>query len=129
MNGTPQELGPYRLDVLLGRGGMGEVYRAWDARLERWVAVKRLLDTGDATSRARFLREARAAAGLGHPGILQVFDVLDHDGTEWIVMEMVDGPDLATLLQDGPLDVGLVLDYGRQVADALAAAHAKGGGK
>ena len=121
-----QELGPYRLDVLLGRGGMGEVYRAWDRRLERWVAIKRLLKTDDAVARARFLREARAAARLGHPGILQVFDILEVDGTDWIVMEMVDGPDLATLLKDGPLDVGLALDYGRQIAGALAAAHAQG---
>ncbi len=121
-----QELGPYRLDVLLGRGGMGEVYRAWDRRLERWVAIKRLLKTDDAVARARFLREARAAARLGHPGILQVFDILEEDGTDWIVMEMVDGPDLATLLRDGPLDLGLVLDYGRQIAAALAAAHAEG---
>ncbi len=126
MGATSQNLGPYRLDVLLGRGGMGEVYRAWDARLERWVAIKRLRDTDDAAARARFLREARVAAGLGHPGILQVFDVLEEDGTDWIVMEMVEGPDLATLVEDGPLDVGLVLDYGRQVANALAAAHAEG---
>ena len=63
---APQELGPYRLDVLLGRGGMGEVYRAWDARLERWVAIKRLhADAPDA--RTRFLREARAAARLTTP--------------------------------------------------------------
>ncbi len=121
-----QELGPYRFDVLLGRGGMGEVYKAWDTRLERWVAVKRLrTDRASADERERFRREARAAAQLGHPAILQVFDVLEDNG-DWIVMEMVDGPDLATLVEDGPLVPRLVVDYGRQIADGLAAAHAKG---
>ncbi len=121
-----RELGPYRLDVLLGRGGMGEVHRAWDTRLERWVAIKRLLETEDSIARARFLREARTAASLGHAAIVQVFDILEDDGTDWIVMELVDGPNLASLLEDGPIDVGLVLDYGRQIAEALAAAHAQG---
>ncbi len=121
--GTPRDLGPYRLDALLGRGGMAEVYRAWDQRLNRWVAVKRLSGDSSAVARRRFLREARAAAGLGHPAIIQIFDILEQDNTDWIVMEMIDGPDLATLLQDGPLDVGLILDYGRQIAEGLAAAH------
>lgn len=70
-----RRIGPYRLDVLLGRGGMGEVYKAWDERLERWVAVKHLLAAGNAGSRARLRREAKIAAGLGHPAILQIFDI------------------------------------------------------
>lgn len=124
---TPNpELGPYRLDALLGRGGMGEVYRAWDERLQRWVAVKRLIRKSNKDLGERFRREARAAARLGHPAVIQVFDVLEGDGDDWIVMEMVDGPDLATLVADGPLDIGLVLDIGRQVAEGLAAAHSAG---
>lgn len=122
----PRHVGPYRLDACLGRGGLGEVYRAWDERLERWVAVKRLHGESDATSRARFLREARAAARLSHPAIVQVFDVLEHDGVGWIVMEMVDGTDLGTLLSDGPLGVDVAIDYARQVAEGLAVAHAAG---
>ncbi len=119
------KLGPYRLETVLGRGGMGEVYKAWDRRLERWVAVKRLLDDSDPHARARLRREARAAARLGHPAIAQVFDLLE-DEDDWIVMELIEGPNLAELLRDGPLDVGLALDYGRQVARGLEAAHAKG---
>ncbi|MCP4662320.1 MAG: protein kinase, partial [bacterium] len=121
----PSSLGPYRLDHVLGRGGMGEVYKAWDERLKRWVAIKHL-SADDPTARARLRREAQAAAQLGHPAIVQVFDVLEHDGDEWIVMELVDGSSLAELLRDGPLDPDLAIDYGRQVAAGLAAAHDAG---
>ena len=77
----PQKLGPYRLDALLGRGGMGEVYKAWDPRLDRWVAVKRLHTAASSpATRRRFCHEARVAAQLGHPAILQVFDVLEDNG-------------------------------------------------
>ena len=126
------EVGPYRLDVLLGRGGMGEVYRAWDRRLERWVAVKHLLARGTARdgdgkgARARIRREARTLAGLGHPAIVQIFDILDWRGDDWIVMELVDGPDLAAVLRDGPLVTELAVAYAIQVASGLAAAHAAG---
>ncbi len=125
---TPRELGPFRLEAVLGRGGMGEVYKAWDQRLERWVAIKHLLADGggNGDAHARLRREAKIVAGLGHPAIVQVFDILDQDGDDWIVMELVDGPELAELLADGPLDVGLVLDYGRQIAAGLAAAHGAG---
>lgn len=135
---TPEQVGPYRLDALLGRGGMGEVYRAWDERLNRWVAVKRLQlprlplgveRRGADVARARFRREARTAASLGHPAIVQVFDILMAEGTEdsdWIVMELVEGPTIAQLLRDGPLAVELANDYGCQVASGLAAAHAEG---
>ncbi len=126
MGKTAQEIGPYRLDALLGRGGMGEVYRAWDRRLERWVAVKRLRGDSSAPARRRFRREARAAARLGHPAVVQVFDILEEGGTDWIVLELVEGRDLATLLGYGPLDVDFVLDYGRQIAAGPAAAHAAG---
>ncbi len=125
----PRNLGRYRLDVLLGQGGMGEVYKAWDNRLRRWVAIKLLLGdgAGDSRQRARLLREARTAAGLEHSAIIRIFDVSEEDGVDCLVMELVDGPSLAELLRrDGPLDVGLAIDYARQVASGLAAAHTAG---
>ena len=122
-----QLIGPFRLDRLLARGGMGEVYRAWDSRLERWVAVKRLLETHpSASARARFLGEAKTLARLGHPAIVQLFDLLEDGGELWIVMELVRGSTLAKLLRDGPLDVSQVLDYSLQIASALAVAHEAG---
>ncbi|MEM7356400.1 MAG: serine/threonine-protein kinase, partial [Acidobacteriota bacterium] len=129
MNEAPVEaVGPYRLESLLGKGGMGEVYRAFDERLGRSVAVKHMRPevAGDPEVRARFQREAQAAAQLGHPAIAQVFDILEHAGDAWIVMELVDGPTLAELVCDGPLDVGLALSYVRQIVSALAEAHARG---
>ncbi len=124
--GGAGKLGPYRLGMLLGEGGMGEVYKAYDDRLGRWVAVKRL--RGDATpeARARFRREARALARLGHPAIVQIFDIVEDDAGDWIVMELVEGSTLAELCAGGPLDAGLVLDFGRQIAAALGVAHAAG---
>ena len=120
-----KEIGPYQLGLLLGEGGMGQVYKAFDARLGRWVAVKRL--HGDATARARerFRREARTLAQLGHPAIVQVFDIVEDDEGDWIVMELIGGPTLAELRCGGPLDLGLAVDYARQIASALKAAHAK----
>ncbi|MCP4201100.1 MAG: serine/threonine protein kinase, partial [bacterium] len=129
MSVAPVEaVGPYRLESLLGRGGMGEVYKAHDRRLDRSVAIKHIRpeDAGDPEARERFQREARTAAQLGHPAIAQVFDILEENGDAWIVMELIDGPTLAELVRDGPLDIGLVLSYGRQVASALAVAHAQG---
>ena len=121
-----RSVGPYRLDRLLGRGGMGEVYKAWDERLERWVAVKRLQDQGDETARARFRREASSAARIRHPAIIRVFEVFRRAGDDWIVLELVAGPSLKSLVRDGPLDHDLVLNFGSQVASGLAAIHAAG---
>ncbi len=129
MSTPPVEaVGPYRLDSLLGRGGMGEVYKAYDQRLGRSVAVKHIRpeDAGDPEARERFQREARIAAQLGHPAIAQVFDILEQKGDAWIVMELIDGPTLAELVRDGPLDVGLAISYARQVASGLADAHSRG---
>lgn len=119
-------LGPYRLEAILGRGGMGVVYEAYDPRLDRRVAVKRLLPGhDDPRRRSRLLREARTTAGLDHPAIVQVFDLIeDNAGGDWIVMERIDGTPLANLLREGPLDVEIVLRYGRQIAQGLVAAHA-----
>ncbi len=127
-----QELGPYRLDVLIGRSDTGDVYKAWDGRLERWVAVKHLGAAGNGNghgngaARAHFRREAKVIAGVAHPAIVRIFDILEENGNDWIVMELIDGPDLATLLGDGPLVPDLAVDYGRQVAAGLGAVHDAG---
>ncbi len=121
-----QKLGPYQLGLLLGEGGMGEVYKAFDDRLGRWVAVKRVRGAAGDKEKKRLRKEARTLARLGHPGIVRIFDwVQDEDG-DWIVMELIDGPTLAELRRSGPLQPTLVVDYGRQIASALAAAHGSG---
>ncbi|WEH13285.1 PQQ-binding-like beta-propeller repeat protein [Streptomyces sp. VNUA24] len=121
--------GRYELEVLLGRGGMGEVWVAHDTRIRRRVAVKLLqphLEGGEGTR--LFFREARTAGGLNHPGIVTVHDLgEDTDGTLFLVMEMLSGRDLSTVLRkDGPPPVADALDWTAQAADALAAAHAAG---
>ncbi len=125
---APESIGPYRLDEVVGRGGMGKVYLAYDQRLARRVAIKRLRpgreDEPDARERLR--REARAAAALGHPAIVQVFDILETDSGDWIVMEFVDGPTLADLVRDSPLGVPATLNVARDVAEGLAHAHTQG---
>ncbi len=122
------ELGSYRLEGLLGKGGMGEVYKAWDPRLGRWVAIKRLhrRTFHDPKARARFHREARTLAQVAHPAIVRIFEFLEEGGDDWIVMEFVEGPSLAEILARGPLEIGPALDYARQVASGLEAAHAEG---
>ncbi len=107
---------------------MGEVYRAYDERLSRWVAVKQVRPDKQRgpQARNRLLREARAAAGLAHPAIVQIFDILDVEEGLWVVMELVDGQTLASLLREGPLDVPVVARIGRQIAEGLAHAHEMG---
>jgi len=120
------ELGPYRVIAPLGRGGMGEVYRAHDTRLGREVAVKVL---GVATSRERVRRfavEARALAALQHPGILAVYDYGTHAGAPYLVTELLRGETLRERLRRGPLPLAEVLALARQVGEALGAAHAGG---
>lgn len=106
---------------------MGEVYRAYDKRLDRRVAVKHIRPDreADPTVRQRLRREARAAAALAHPAIVQIFDILETDDGEWIVMEHVDGSTLRELTRDRPLEVVRVLEIGREVADGLALAHSQ----
>ncbi|NUP34008.1 MAG: serine/threonine protein kinase [Streptomycetaceae bacterium] len=123
----------YRLERKLGAGGHGEAWLATDVRLRRPVVLKRLIDPGAVRGEstkiriARAEREARAAGGLKHPGIVTVFDQFpDSDGLPWIVMEYVDGPSLREALVSGPLPVGEVARIGGQIASALATAHAAG---
>src|SRR3954468_11460080 len=126
---TPRDIGPYHLEERLGAGGMGEVYRAYDQRLGRSVAVKLIRPeaSGDARARERLRREARAAAGLSHPQVVQVFDIVEHGETEAIVMELVEGKPLSQLLrQGGALDVATSVQLGREIAEALGAAHERG---
>jgi serine/threonine protein kinase/Tol biopolymer transport system component len=121
-------LGPYTIVARLGAGGMGEVYRARDERLQREVAVKVLHRdaTDDPDRQRRFAQEARSASVLNHPNILTVHDVGMEDGIPYIVTELVDGESLSDIIARGRLPIRKVLDIGMQVADGLAAAHQAG---
>ena len=126
---TPgRRLGPYEIGTPLGSGGMGEVYRARDTRLGRDVAVKVLpaAAAANAESRERFMREARAISALNHPGICTLHDVGTHDGTDYLVMEFVEGETLASRLERGPLKLDDGLRLAMQVATALDGAHRAG---
>src|SRR4051794_9420639 len=120
--------GPYRLQALIGRGGTGEVHRAYDTAKDRTVALK-LLAVGLAADdgfRARFRRDSRVAAQLGEPHVIPIHDFGEIDGRLFIDMRMVDGVDLATVLERGPLDPARAVHLVAQVAAALDAAHAAG---
>jgi eukaryotic-like serine/threonine-protein kinase len=122
------KLGPYEIQSPLGAGGMGEVYRAHDSRLDRDVAIK-VLSTNIASNpdlRQRFEREARAIAALNHPHICTLHDVGHEDGIDFLVMEYLDGETLANRLQRGALPLNLGLQYAMQIADALDRAHREG---
>jgi TolB-like protein/tRNA A-37 threonylcarbamoyl transferase component Bud32 len=121
-------LGPYEIVAFIGAGGMGEVYRARDERLEREVALKVLpAETlSDPTARARLLREARLASQLNHPNVCTVHEVGETDGRAYIAMELVEGQPLASLIAKGGLPPEQVLTIGQQLADALSHAHARG---
>jgi eukaryotic-like serine/threonine-protein kinase len=123
-----QNIGPYQVVEKIGAGGMGEVYRARDARLQRDVAIKVLpaAFANDAERMARFEQEARSAAALNHPNILAVHDLGKHDASPFIVTELLDGMSLRQVLQGGPLPARKAIEYGVQVAQGLAAAHDKG---
>jgi serine/threonine protein kinase/WD40 repeat protein len=122
------QLGPYEISAPLGAGGMGEVYRARDMRLERTVAVKILPPhlSSDPLRKQRFEREAKAISALNHPHICMLFDVGQQDGVDFLVMECVEGETLAKRLEKGPLPLEQVLKYGAQIADALDIAHRSG---
>jgi WD40 repeat protein len=121
-------LGPYEITALLGAGGMGEVYRARDTRLERTVALKVLLAQGaaDPDRRRRFEQEARAVSALNHPHICTLHDIGSAGGTDYLVMECLEGETLAERLARGPLPLPEVLARGGETAAALAAAHQRG---
>ncbi|NBE56686.1 serine/threonine-protein kinase, partial [Streptomyces boluensis] len=121
--------GRYELGELLGRGGMGEVWAAWDSVVRRQVAVKLLKrGGGSADEERRLLREAHTAGGLNHPGVVTVHDLgQDEDGTPYLVMELLAGHDLSRVLrQDGPPTVERAVDLAAATAAALAVAHDAG---
>ena len=121
-------IGPYEIRARLGSGGMGAVYRAHDARLQRDVAIKILppVFVADPDRRARFEREARALAALNHPHIASIFGIEDTPGGSALVLELVEGQTLAERMQRGPVPLPDALTMARQMADALEAAHEKG---
>ena len=122
------KLGPYEILAPLGAGGMGEVYRARDTRLDRTVAIKILPEhlSDDPMRRQRFEREAKAVSSLNHPHICTLYDIGRQDGVDFIVMEYVEGVTLGTRLEKGPLPTAEVLEYGIQLASALDKAHRSG---
>ena len=116
---TPgDKLGPYEIAAPIGKGGMGEVYRATDTRLSRAVAIK----VSSREFNDRFEREARAISALNHPNICTLYDI----GPNYLVMELVEGELLSKIIERGPLPLDKALSYAVQIVDALAAAHAKG---
>jgi len=121
-------LGPYEVGALLGAGGMGEVYRAVDGRLDRTVALKILPPhlSDHAGRRQRFDREARTISSLNHPHICRVYDVGDQDGLGYIVMEFLEGETLEARLRRGPLPLEESLTYAAQIGNALDQAHRHG---
>jgi serine/threonine protein kinase len=122
------KLGPYEIVAPLGAGGMGEVYRAKDTRLERTVAIKILPAhlSSDPIRKQRFEREAKTISSLNHPHICTLHDVGSQDGVDYLVMECVEGETLATRLEKGPMPLDQVLKFGAQIADGLDKAHRSG---
>jgi serine/threonine protein kinase len=122
------KLGPYEIQSPLGAGGMGEVYRARDTRLDRSVAIKILPAhfSTDPVRKQRFEREAKTISSLNHPHICVLHDIGSQDGIDYLVMECVEGETLAKRLEKGPLPLEQVLKYGAQIADALDKAHRNG---
>ncbi len=122
------KLGPYEIVSPLGAGGMGEVYRARDTRLDRTVAIKVLPShfSADQERRQRFEREARAVSSLNHPHICTLYDIGQHDGADYLVLEYLEGETLAERLTRGPLPTDQLLRTGIEIADALDKAHHQG---
>src|SRR5271166_5857488 len=118
------KLGPYEILAPIGAGGMGEVYRAKDTKLDREVAIKILPEAWaqEPERLARFEREAKVLASLNHPNIAQIYGVEDRA----LVMELVAGETLSSLIKPGPLPLATALNYAKQIAEALEAAHEKG---
>jgi eukaryotic-like serine/threonine-protein kinase len=125
---TGSQVGPYEVQDLIGRGAMGEVYRAHDPRLKRDVALKVLTPRlmADAIHLARFADEARTTALMNHPNIVTVHDVGLHDGVPFVVYELLDGQTLRARINDGPPPLRLAVRYGYEIARGLVAAHRRG---
>ena len=125
---TGSKLGPYEIKERIGRGGMGEVWRASDSRLDREVAIKIISDgiARDEQALARFEREARVISSMNHANICTLFDVGQEGGTHFLVMELIEGESLEHRLDRGALSTAEVLRYGVQIAEALDAAHKQG---
>src|SRR6516164_5383441 len=123
-----QKLGPYEVVSPLGAGGMGEVYRARDTRLDRIVALKILPKefSCDPVRKQRFEQEAKTISSLNHPHICVLHDIGHQDGIDFLVMECLEGETLAKRLEKGPLPIEQVLKFGAQIADALDKAHRAG---
>jgi serine/threonine protein kinase len=122
------KLGPYEIQSPLGAGGMGEVYLARDTRLDRTVAVKILPShlSANPEAKKRFDREARSISSLNHPNICTLYDVGQHDGVEFLVMEFLEGETLADRLMKRPLPPDEVLTCGIEICDGLEKAHRRG---
>ena len=121
-------LGPYQIESPLGAGGMGEVYKATDTRLDRTVAIKVLPAhvAADPDLKQRFEREAKTISSLNHPHICTLHDIGNQDGIDFLVMEYLEGETLAERLTKGPLPTAEVLRYATEIADALDKAHRQG---
>jgi len=121
-------VGPYVLEAMLGSGGMGEVFRARDGRLGRTVAIKLIRPefAGEEEFRHRFDREAKSISTLNHPHVCALYDLGEHEGCAYLVMEHIEGDTLTDVMHRTKLSIEDVIRYGTQIADALAAAHARG---
>ncbi|HKH43042.1 MAG TPA: protein kinase [Thermoanaerobaculia bacterium] len=126
--GKTRRVGPYRLEEPLGAGGMGMVWRAWDERLKRPVAIKQILAEAlhNPKIRERFRQEATAGARLNHPAIVHIYDLVENEDGDWMVMELVLGRTLRSLLEERPLPLARALRLGQEIAGGLAEAHAHG---
>src|SRR5215813_3262926 len=122
------QLGCHEITGLLGKGGMGEVYRGRDTKLKREVAIKILPDefSGDPARVSRFRREAEVLASLNHPNIAGIYDLQESDDTRFLVLELVEGETLADRIQRGPIPIEEALEVAGHIGEALQAAHEKG---
>ena len=128
MLGTGTKLGRYEIRSQLGAGGMGEVYLARDPKINRDVAIKVLPAdfSSDSERLRRFEQEAQAVGALNHPNILSIYDVDTHDGSPYVVSELLEGETLREQLKGNALPVRKAIDYALQIASGLAAAHSRG---
>src|SRR5262245_55353049 len=122
------QLGSHQITALLGKGGMGEVYRARDTKLKRDVAIKILPDefSSDPARASRFQREAEVLALLNHPNIAAIYDLQVERETHYLVLELVEGETLADRVRRGPIPLDEALDIGKDICEALEAAHQSG---